>query len=43
LGIDTRQDKITFYVPTWVDEGIHEIEVRSLATNDNSNGSKTEE
>jgi hypothetical protein len=43
LGIDSRQDQITFYTPFWVDEGVYEIEIRSLATNDNSDGSKVEE
>jgi len=43
LGIGNRQDEITFYTPLWVDEGIYEIEVRSLATNDRSGGSNVEE
>ena len=43
LGIDNKQEKVTFYTPVWVDEGIYEIEVRSLALNDTSGGSSAEE
>lgn len=43
LGIGTQKDKITFYLPTWVDEGVYELEVRSLAANDATEGSSAEE
>ena len=43
LGIDNSQNEITFYTPLWVDEGVYEIEVRTLAINDSSNGRYVEE
>ena len=43
LGISNSQNEITFYTPLWVDEGVYEIEVRSLASNDSSNGRYVEE
>lgn len=42
LGIATNQRTVTFYTPTWVDEGLHQVSVRSLALNDTSNGSNAE-
>ena len=43
LGIGSGQDEITFYTPFWVDEGVYEIEVRTLAINDSGNGRHVEE
>ncbi|NLM74327.1 MAG: hypothetical protein GX184_09905, partial [Clostridiaceae bacterium] len=38
LGIPNNVTRVTFYTPTWVDEGIYDIEFRSLALNDRSDG-----
>ena len=38
LGIGNDVKKLTFYTPTWVDEGLYDIEFRSLALNDESEG-----
>ena len=42
LGIGNNVSRITFYVPTWVDEGIYNIEVRNIALNDSSNGNNAQ-
>ncbi len=42
LGITNIQALLTFYTPTWVDEGLHNVEIRNIALNDSSNGTNTE-
>lgn len=42
LGIDNTVHSITFYAPTWVREGPYSIQMRTLALNDTSNGTSTE-
>lgn len=42
LGIANSTSKITFYTPAWVDPGVYNVDVRNIAINDVSNGSKTE-
>ena len=42
LGITTTQNTLTFYTPTWVDEGLYHMAVRNIALNDSSNGSNIE-
>ena len=38
LGVGNDATKLTFYPPSWVDEGLYEIEFRTLALNDHSDG-----
>ncbi|NLB78077.1 MAG: hypothetical protein GX796_04305, partial [Clostridiaceae bacterium] len=34
LGISNSTLELTFYTPSWVDEGIYEVEIRNIAYND---------
>jgi len=34
LGISNSESNITFYTPSWVDEGLYDVDVRNIAYND---------
>ena len=42
LGIDNNVSSITFFTPTWVDEGLYNIEIKNIAINDSQDGSKAQ-
>ncbi|MGI6623149.1 MAG: DUF5704 domain-containing protein [Acetivibrionales bacterium] len=40
LGVSNPTSRLTFYTPVWVDEGLYNVEVRSIAKNDTSKKSE---
>lgn len=42
LGVANTTSNLTFYTPTWVDEGQYNVEIRNIAINDASSGTSAE-
>ncbi|NMA65777.1 MAG: hypothetical protein GX957_05980 [Clostridiaceae bacterium] len=42
LGIDNNTSSITFFTPTWVDEDLYNIEIKTIAINDSQEGTKAQ-